>query len=33
MAARVTKREAARILREIAEADKKDDWADYVSWN
>lgn len=28
----VTKREAARILREIAEADKKDDWADYVSW-
>lgn len=28
----VTKREAAQILREIAEADKKDDWAEYVSW-
>jgi len=28
----VTKKEAAQILREIAEADKGDDWADYVSW-
>lgn len=28
----VTKREAARILREIAESDKHDDWIDYVSW-
>ena len=28
----VSKREAARILHEIAEADKKDDWADYVFW-
>jgi hypothetical protein len=27
----VTEQEAARILREIAEADKGDDWADYVS--
>ena len=28
----VTKREATQILREIAEADKGDDWADYASW-
>jgi hypothetical protein len=28
----VTKQEAAQILREIAEADKGDDWADYASW-
>ena len=28
----VTKREARQILREIAEADKGDDWADYASW-
>ena len=27
----VSKREAAEILREIGEADKGDDWADYVS--
>ena len=29
----VSKREAAQILRELGEADKGDDWADYVSWN
>jgi antitoxin (DNA-binding transcriptional repressor) of toxin-antitoxin stability system len=29
---KVTKKQAAQILREIAEADKGDDWADYVSW-
>ena len=29
----VTKKEAAQILREIGEADKGDDWADYASWN
>ena len=28
----VTKKQAAQILREIAEADEGDDWADYVSW-
>jgi hypothetical protein len=28
----VTKKQAAQILREIAEADKGDDWADYASW-
>lgn len=28
----VTKQEAAQILREIAEADKGDDWVDYASW-
>jgi hypothetical protein len=28
----VTHQEAAQILREIAEADKDDDWAEYVSW-
>jgi len=28
----VTKQEAAKILREIAEADKDDDWGDYASW-
>ena len=28
-----TKQEAAQILREIGEADKGDDWADYASWN
>jgi len=29
----VTKKEAAQILREIGEADKGDDWAEYASWN
>jgi hypothetical protein len=29
----ITKKEAAQILREIGEADKGDDWADYASWN
>ena len=29
----LTKKEAAQILREIGEADKGDDWADYSSWN
>jgi len=29
----LTKKEAAQILREIDEADKGDDWADYSSWN
>ena len=29
----LTKQEAAQILREIGEADKGDDWADYASWN
>ena len=29
---RVTKKQAAQILREIAEADEGDDWADYASW-
>lgn len=28
----VTKEEAARILREIAEADRGDDWETYTSW-
>lgn len=28
----VTAEEAARILREISESDKGDDWAEYVSW-
>jgi galactose-1-phosphate uridylyltransferase len=28
----VTPEEAARILREISESDKGDDWAEYVSW-
>ena len=28
----VTPDEAARILREISESDKGDDWAEYVSW-
>lgn len=31
--ASVTKKQAAQILREIAEADEGDDWADYASWN
>ncbi|MES1242978.1 MAG: hypothetical protein ABUT39_15285 [Acidobacteriota bacterium] len=30
--ATVTRQEATQILREIAEADKDDDWAEYVSW-
>jgi hypothetical protein len=30
---KVTKKQAAQILRQIAEADKGDDWAEYVSWN
>jgi len=29
---KVTKKQAAQILREIAEADEGDDWADYASW-
>jgi hypothetical protein len=29
---KVTKKPAAEILREIAEADEGDDWADYASW-
>ena len=29
----LTKKEAAQILREIGEADKGDDWAEYASWN
>ncbi len=29
----VSKREAAKILREIGAADKRDDWADYTSWS
>lgn len=28
----VTEQEAAQIVREIAEADKGDDWEDYASW-
>jgi hypothetical protein len=28
----VTKQEAAKILREIAEADKDDDWEEYADW-
>ena len=28
----VTKKQAAQILREIAEADEGDDWAEYASW-
>jgi hypothetical protein len=28
----VSKKEATQILREIAEADEGDDWAEYVSW-
>ena len=28
----VTKKQAAQILREIAETDEGDDWADYASW-
>lgn len=27
-----TKEEAAQILRELAEADRGDDWEDYASW-
>jgi hypothetical protein len=29
----VSKRDAAKILREIGAADKGDDWADYTSWS
>jgi hypothetical protein len=29
----ITKKEAAQILREIGEADKGDDWAEFASWN
>jgi hypothetical protein len=28
----VSKKQAAQILRQIAEADKGDDWAEYASW-
>jgi hypothetical protein len=28
----VTSKQAVQILREIAEADQGDDWADYTSW-
>lgn len=28
----ITPQEAAQILREITEADKDDDWAEYASW-
>jgi acetylornithine/succinyldiaminopimelate/putrescine aminotransferase len=28
----VTRKQAAQILRQIAEADKGDDWAEYGSW-
>jgi hypothetical protein len=30
--ATVTPQEAAQILHEISEADRDDDWAEYVSW-